>query len=94
MLISKKCKRQLGLGPQLNFPIIPTPSEVALKKAYPKGIRLICRALAAGNDTSFFVVEAFNPVMGDRSMDVLACGHGQFGEIGNGGVSLLHCSIL
>ncbi|GAA5849030.1 hypothetical protein JCM3766R1_005431 [Sporobolomyces carnicolor] len=84
---------QLGLGPSLSYPSIPTPTEVPFVRspAYSgsKPTSAKCLDLAAGGNLSYFVVETEKPgrSLGSpvkKEIDLLACGQGQFGGLGNG----------
>ncbi|GAA6024947.1 hypothetical protein JCM11491_001313, partial [Sporobolomyces phaffii] len=83
---------QLGLGPSLSFPSIPTPTEIPFLRspAYSasKPTSAKCVKIAAGGNLSYFVVETEKPgkTLGSpvtREIDLLASGQGQFGGIGN-----------
>ncbi|GAA5993000.1 hypothetical protein JCM5350_004314 [Sporobolomyces pararoseus] len=84
---------QLGLGPSLSFPSIPTPTEIPFLRspAYSssKPTSAKCIKIAAGGNLSYFVVETEKPgrTLGSdvrREVDLLAAGQGQFGGLGNG----------
>jgi len=84
---------QLGLGPSLSFPSIPTPTEIPFLRspAYSssKPTSAKCVKLSAGGNLSYFVVETEKPgkTLGSstrKEIDLLACGQGQFGGLGNG----------
>jgi hypothetical protein len=66
--------RQLGLGTELIYPVIPVPTEIAL----PRRVR--CLGTWAGGLTTYFVTEHSD----DGHVDLMAAGNGQFGNIGNG----------
>ncbi|GAA5840388.1 hypothetical protein JCM11251_006546 [Rhodosporidiobolus azoricus] len=88
---------QLGLGSALSYPSIPAPTEVPLaaspsytmggSAARPASVR--CERLAAGGNVSYFVVStskaggSIGSTAGE-GQDLLACGQGQFGAVGNG----------
>jgi hypothetical protein len=57
------------------FSIIPTPSEIPLFKQQAS-----CLSIAAGGDLTYLTVAK----EGGKAVELLACGHGQFGGIGNG----------
>ena len=82
---------QLGLGPLLNFPVIPTPIEVPLAKSFAKDNRIACTKIAAGGNTSYFVVARMDRKTGARVVELVSTGHGQFGENGNGTVRQYCC---
>ncbi|GAA6063043.1 hypothetical protein JCM10212_001106 [Sporobolomyces blumeae] len=87
---------QLGLGPSLSFPSIPTPTEIPILRspAYSatKPTVARCVKIAAGGNLSYFVVETERQGRGlgvgkegvKRETDLLASGQGQFGGLGNG----------
>ncbi|GAA5911612.1 uncharacterized protein JCM6883_002422 [Sporobolomyces salmoneus] len=84
---------QLGLGPSLSYPSIPTPTEIPFLRspAYSslKPTSTKCLSIEAGGNLSYFVVETERPgkSLGSslrREIDLLACGQGQFGGLGNG----------
>ncbi|GAA94139.1 hypothetical protein E5Q_00787 [Mixia osmundae IAM 14324] len=74
---------QLGLGPQMAFPTIPTPTELPLTKSFPASVAVKCDKVAAGGDTTYLVVTRNEIRTGNVSIEVLACGNGRFGQIGN-----------
>ncbi|KAI5481674.1 mitochondrial protein [Pseudohyphozyma bogoriensis] len=75
---------QLGLGPSLSYPSIPTPTEIPLVRSFPKATRINCAAVGAGGSISYFVVEREDiGVTGSEAVDLLATGNGQFGGMGN-----------
>lgn len=96
--------RQLALGASFAFPTIPTPTEANLYSAYPRTSKVVCKALYAGGDTSYFLVEredmknSLVAGTGNERLDsmienhqgaliyndVLSCGNGMYGAIGNG----------
>ncbi|CAH7686288.1 regulator of chromosome condensation 1/beta-lactamase-inhibitor protein II, partial [Phakopsora pachyrhizi] len=73
---------QIGAGPQLIFSGLISPTKTRLSDS--QGTVTKCVSIAAGGDLSFFVIESLEPKRGSKSVDVLACGNGQFGGIGNG----------
>ncbi|GAA5917678.1 hypothetical protein JCM6882_008321 [Rhodosporidiobolus microsporus] len=88
---------QLGLGPSLSYPSIPAPTEIPLaaspsysfggSSSRPASVR--CDRLAAGGNVSYFVVSTSSSggLIGTskgQGQDLLACGQGQFGGVGNG----------
>ncbi|KAM0753720.1 RCC1/BLIP-II [Meredithblackwellia eburnea MCA 4105] len=75
---------QLGLGPSLSYPCIPTPTEIPLQASYLKTVRVLCKNVAAGGNLTYFVVEQQPIPHGRMTFDLLATGNGQFGGIGNG----------
>lgn len=74
--------RQIGLGREVSLDTITVPTEVILWRSTPAGMRTTCLDVYAGGDLTFFKVERT-----DGSalpyIDVLACGNGQFGGLGN-----------
>ncbi|KAK4048724.1 hypothetical protein OIO90_005717 [Microbotryomycetes sp. JL221] len=75
---------QLGLGATLAYPSIPAPTEIPLARNYSKATRAVCTAIAAGANLSYFVVDRTDIPTGNRTIDLLATGNGQFGGMGNG----------
>ncbi|KAJ3212980.1 hypothetical protein HDU67_003472 [Dinochytrium kinnereticum] len=78
---------QLGTGYLSDIPMSPTPMEVQTlwtrKRSTPRPSDARCSLIAAGGSTAAFVV--------DRSdkTEVLTCGMGLFGQLGQGGFSHL-----
>ncbi len=70
--------RQLGLGSTLTLPFVTVPSEVILTRYAALGSSARCTDIAAGGDLALFTVER------PTHVDVLACGQGQWGGLGNG----------
>ncbi|KAK4053677.1 hypothetical protein OIV83_001333 [Microbotryomycetes sp. JL201] len=75
---------QLGLGATLAYPSIPAPTEIPIARNYSKATRAVCTAIAAGANLSYFVVDRTDIPTGNRTIDLLATGNGQFGGMGNG----------
>ncbi|KAM0792159.1 hypothetical protein ACM66B_004856 [Microbotryomycetes sp. NB124-2] len=75
---------QLGLGATLAYPSIPAPTEIPIARNYSKATRATCTAIAAGSNLSYFVVDRTDIPTGNRTIDLLATGNGQFGGMGNG----------
>ncbi|GAA5945544.1 hypothetical protein JCM10213_004202 [Rhodosporidiobolus nylandii] len=87
---------QLGLGTTLSYPSIPTPTEIPLSNSpsytlngsqnRPASVK--CERVAAGGNVTYFVVSTSSGngfgSAARESQDLLACGQGQFGGIGNG----------
>ncbi|KZT74173.1 RCC1/BLIP-II protein [Daedalea quercina L-15889] len=73
---------QIGLGREVTLDSITVPTEVILWRNTPAGMRTTCLDIYAGGDLTFFKVER---VDGSALpyVDVLACGNGQFGGLGN-----------
>lgn len=85
-----------------NFPVLPVPAEIPLFRAYEIfGGRELpsveCTSVRAGADTSYFVTnrsevrwigerDAIPTKRVEHYVDVLACGQGRSGEIGDGQV--------
>ncbi|KAI0340522.1 RCC1/BLIP-II [Trametopsis cervina] len=73
---------QIGLGGNVTLEAITVPTEVILWRSTPQTMRTTCLDVYAGGDLTFFKVERT-----DGSalpyIDVLACGNGQFGGLGN-----------
>lgn len=90
---------QLGLGPNVTLPCISVPTEVVLDKFTERGTITRCLSIAAGTyidylrysisiegtggDLTFFTVERELPLGSTSIVDVLACGNGQWGGLGN-----------
>ncbi|GAA6016972.1 hypothetical protein JCM10207_007867 [Rhodosporidiobolus poonsookiae] len=87
---------QLGLGPTLCQSSIPAPTEIPLSASTAfsasgskRPLSIACERIAAGGNVSYFVVSAdrgasYGSGSVSTSQDLLACGQGQFGGIGNG----------
>ncbi|KAH9842348.1 RCC1/BLIP-II [Rhodofomes roseus] len=73
---------QIGLGREVTLDSITVPTEVILWRSTPAGMRTTCLDVYAGGDLTLFKVER---VDGSALpyIDVLACGNGQFGGLGN-----------
>jgi len=73
---------QIGLGSQVTLDTITVPTEVILWRSTPTGTRTTCLDIYAGGNLTFFKVER-----SDGSampyIDILACGNGQYGGLGN-----------
>lgn len=74
---------QLGLGANAAVEIVQVPVEVVLAKNYPGGTHVTCLDVQAGGQTTFFTVERSAPGKG-TFVDLLACGNGMSGTLGNG----------
>ena len=61
---------------------ITVPTEVILWRSTPAGMRTTCLDVYAGGDLTFFKVERTDG-SAIPYIDVLACGNGQFGGLGN-----------
>jgi alpha-tubulin suppressor-like RCC1 family protein len=94
---------QLGLGANVTLPSISVPTEIVLSMFTEKGTVSRCTGIAAGTfvnpllilcklivraggDLTFFTVERELP-NGGSIVDVLACGNGQWGGLGNAAYS-------
>ncbi|CCO26128.1 aminopeptidase 2 [Rhizoctonia solani AG-1 IB] len=74
---------QLGLGATTVREAVTIPTEVILSRNYPAGSNVKCTGLATGGDLAYFIVDVIAPD-NTSSVDVLACGMGQWGGLGNG----------
>ena len=74
---------QIGLGTNATVEIVATPVEVVLAKSYPSGTDVQCTDITAGGMTTFFTVLRSQPGK-DAMIDLLACGNGMNGCLGNG----------
>lgn len=75
---------QIGLGNTTTVSIVPTPVEIVLSKAYANGTGVKCRSIAAGGQTTMFIVDRKDPSTTQSMIDVLSCGNGQYGTLGSG----------
>lgn len=75
---------QIGLGANAAVETVPTPVEVVLARNYPGGTTLRCLDIKAGGTTTMFVVERDTPGKEGTWVDLLACGNGLSGALGNG----------
>lgn len=75
---------QIGLGPTAIVDVVPTPVEIVLARNYPGGTTLKCTDIVAGGNTTFFVVQRDTPGKAGTWVDLLACGNGMSGALGNG----------
>ncbi|KAI0736633.1 RCC1/BLIP-II [Fomitopsis betulina] len=73
---------QIGLGREVSLDTITVPTEVILWRSTPAGMRTTCLDVYAGGDLTFFKVERRDGTALPY-IDVLACGNGQFGGLGN-----------
>lgn len=64
--------RIAGLGASLAFPSIPTPTEIPLARVYAKATRMVCEKIAAGGNSTYFVVGREDIQTGRRYIDLLA----------------------
>ncbi|KAG0126917.1 hypothetical protein HOY82DRAFT_491248 [Tuber indicum] len=74
---------QLGFDYDTENDIVPTPRPLPLKSQYP-GTNLTVKTLAAGGANSYFVVDVEDIRKAKVTSDLLACGTGIFGNLGNG----------
>ncbi|KIY68636.1 RCC1/BLIP-II protein [Cylindrobasidium torrendii FP15055 ss-10] len=65
---------QIGLGGNVTLDTITVPTEVILKRSVAK-----CTNVSAGGDLTSFMVRNAT----DNSVDILMCGNGQWGGLGN-----------
>ncbi len=74
---------QIGLGANAAVEMITVPVEIVLAKNYPGGTALSCVDIKAGGSSTFFTVERSLPGK-ESAVDLLACGNGMSGSLGNG----------
>ena len=76
---------QLGFDYDPEKNIVPTPTPLSLKTQYPgRNLMAAVKTLAAGGASSYFVVDVEDTQKGKVTSDLLACGTGIFGNLGNG----------
>lgn len=75
---------QIGLGPTAIVDVVPTPVEIVLARNYPGGTTLKCLDIVAGGASTMFTVERDTPGKPGTWVDLLACGNGMTGALGNG----------
>ncbi|KAH9930969.1 regulator of chromosome condensation 1/beta-lactamase-inhibitor protein II [Fomitopsis serialis] len=73
---------QIGLGREVTLDTITVPTEVILWRSTPAGMRTTCLDVYAAGDLTFFKVERVDG-SAPPYIDVLACGNGQYGGLGN-----------
>ncbi|TCD65403.1 hypothetical protein EIP91_002702 [Steccherinum ochraceum] len=73
---------QIGLGGNITLDVITVPTEVILWRNTPQAMRTTCLDVYAGGDLTFFKVERSDGTAMPY-VDVLACGNGQWGGLGN-----------
>lgn len=74
---------QIGLGANATVEMVSVPVEVVLARNYPGGTVLTCTDIKAAGQTTFYTVE--RAMAGkDTVVDLLACGNGMSGSLGNG----------
>ncbi|KAG0705053.1 regulator of chromosome condensation 1/beta-lactamase-inhibitor protein II [Suillus ampliporus] len=73
---------QIGLGGNMTLDTIILPTEVVLSRNVPSSVRTRCIDIAAGGDLTCFVAERTD---GESLayVDLLTCGNGQWGGLGN-----------
>ncbi|KAG2158456.1 regulator of chromosome condensation 1/beta-lactamase-inhibitor protein II [Suillus bovinus] len=74
--------RQIGLGGNMTLDTIILPTEVVLSRNVPGSVRTRCIGISAGGDLTCFVAERTD---GESLayVDILTCGNGQWGGLGN-----------
>lgn len=75
---------QIGLGPSGAIEVVPSPVEIVLARNYPGGTSMRCTDVIAGGSLTMFVVERDVPGKEGTWVDLLACGNGMTGGLGNG----------
>ncbi|TFK55231.1 RCC1/BLIP-II [Heliocybe sulcata] len=73
---------QIGLGKDVTLEAITKPTEVILWRSVPKDVQSKCIGITAGGDLTVFTVERTDG-SSMQTVDVLTCGNGQWGGIGN-----------
>ncbi|KAH9989777.1 regulator of chromosome condensation 1/beta-lactamase-inhibitor protein II [Russula vinacea] len=73
---------QIGLGGNVTLDTITVPTEVVLWRGTPTNTRTRCIDLNAGGELAFFTVERIDGTA-IRNVEVLSCGNGQYGGLGN-----------
>ncbi|KAH9057653.1 RCC1/BLIP-II [Lactarius vividus] len=73
---------QIGLGGNVTLDTITVPTEVVLWRNTPSGTHTRCIDLNVGGDLAFFTVERVDGTA-IRNVEVLSCGNGQYGGLGN-----------
>ncbi|KAI0831122.1 RCC1/BLIP-II [Trametes gibbosa] len=73
---------QIGLGANVTLDTITVPTEVVLWRTTPATMRTTCVGVFAGGDLTMFEVERSDG-SGMPYIDVLTCGNGQYGGLGN-----------
>ncbi|KAF7796898.1 hypothetical protein EIP86_008083 [Pleurotus ostreatoroseus] len=77
---------QIGLGSNVSIPAPTVPTEVILWRSTPRTMRTTCLDIYAGGDLTFFKVERTDG-SAMPYIDVLACGNGLYGGLGNAAFS-------
>jgi hypothetical protein len=62
---------------------VSIPTEVVLSRSTPVTTRSRCIDITTGGDLTYFTVERLDG-SGIPTVDLLACGNGQWGSLGNG----------
>lgn len=75
---------QIGLGPSGAIEVVSSPVEVVLARNYPGGTTMNCTRVVAAGALTMFVVERDVPGKEGTWVDLLACGNGMSGGLGNG----------
>ncbi|KAI0721594.1 RCC1/BLIP-II [Cerioporus squamosus] len=73
---------QIGLGGNITLDTITVPTEVILWRMTPGSTRTTCLDIFAGGDLTMFEVQRADG-SGIPYIDILACGNGQYGGLGN-----------
>ncbi|THU99335.1 RCC1/BLIP-II [Dendrothele bispora CBS 962.96] len=74
---------QIGLGPNVTVESITVPTEVILWRSLASGTQTKCLDVAAGGDLTCFTVERIKSNPSSKIFEVLTCGNGQWGGLGN-----------
>ncbi|KAH9946265.1 RCC1/BLIP-II [Epithele typhae] len=74
---------QMGLGGNVTLDTITVPTEVILWRNAPARTKTTCRDIHAGGDLTMFEVERVDGTS-MPSVEILACGNGQYGGLGSG----------
>ncbi|PFH52392.1 hypothetical protein AMATHDRAFT_140044 [Amanita thiersii Skay4041] len=77
---------QLGLGSRVTLDVIVVPTEVNFWRSTPTNSRSKCIDISVGGDLTSFTVERTNESQ-TPSVDLLMCGNGQWGGLGNNAYS-------
>jgi hypothetical protein len=75
-------RRQIGLGGNVTLDTITVPTEVVLWRGTPTNTRTRCIDVNAGGELAFFTVERIDGTA-IRNIEILSCGNGQYGGLGN-----------
>lgn len=74
--------RQIGLGGSVILDTINIPTEVVLWRSTSGNTQTKCIDLNAGGNLAFFTVERMDGT-GIPTIELLSCGNGQYGGLGN-----------